>query len=105
MAGAFRGQVPGREFLDHMADGDRLAPVLSRALGAGALARVDAAGKVVQGGPGLLAGRRQGQCRILAQHHADRLRLARQTPHDVKRDHTAFGDPDPETAQGGIPYG
>ena len=61
MAGALPGQVPGSEFLDHMADGDRLALRLGGLQGAGALTRMNASGKVCQCRTGLLAGRRQAQ--------------------------------------------
>ena len=57
----FPGQVLGSEFLDHMADGDRLALRLGGLQGAGALTRMNASGKVFQCHTGLLAGRRQAQ--------------------------------------------
>jgi hypothetical protein len=61
MAGALPGQVPGSEFLDHMADGDRLALRLGGLHGASALPRMNASGKICQCHTGLLASRRQAQ--------------------------------------------
>ena len=95
-AGSLPGQVPGSEFLNHAGDGDRLAPVLGGPQGAGALTGVNAAGKIGQCDTGRLAGFRQAQCRILAQHHANGCGFARQPPHDVKRDNPAVGDPNAE---------
>ena len=71
----------------------------------GAVTGVNAAGKVGQRVTGRLAGFREGQGRIPAQHDADGVRLAWQPPHDVERDYPAVGDPDAEAGEGGIPYG
>ena len=102
-AGSLPGQMSLDKFLDDGGDGDGLAPALVRPPGVGALTGVNAAGKVSQCDAGRLAGLRQGQGGILAQHHANGVRLARQPPHDVKRFYPTIGNPNAKAGEGGIP--